>query len=204
MEGELRISKRWIKGSTRVSLSSASHLLPFILMLESCMLIHLAVLSMDYVTRYENRTLWGEGKDLTNKWGATKVLMRARPPGHGLMVPSALHRVFTACGIRDASATIEGSRNSVEVVKCAMQMLHGGVSFSSFWEGERWRIRLMRFRLTHLVSDLDLVDVGEEKIRVWELGVRRRLRGRGDDMVWMLVGGCSTISLTSDLCRYTV
>ena len=44
------------------------------------------------------------------------------------MVPPALHRVFTACGIRDASATIEGSRNQVEVVKCAIQMLHGGVS----------------------------------------------------------------------------
>lgn len=92
---------------------------------------------MDYVTRYENRTLWGEGRDLTNKWGATKVLLRARPPGFGLMVPPALHRVFTACGIRDASATIEGSRNSVEVVKCVMQMLHGGVS--SFFD-EKWRI----------------------------------------------------------------
>lgn len=44
------------------------------------------------------------------------------------MVPPGLHRVFTACGIRDASATLEGSRNPVEVVKCAIQMLHGGVS----------------------------------------------------------------------------
>jgi small subunit ribosomal protein S5 len=44
------------------------------------------------------------------------------------MVPPALHRVLTACGIRDASATIEGSRNPVEVVKCAIQILHGGVS----------------------------------------------------------------------------
>lgn len=49
-------------------------------------------------------------------------------PGFGLMVPPALHRVFTSCGIRDASATIEGSRNPVEVVKCAIQILHGGVS----------------------------------------------------------------------------
>jgi ribosomal protein S5 len=52
--------------------------------------------------------------------------------GFGLMVPPALHRVFTACGIRDASATIEGSRNPVEVVKCAIQMLHGGVSLLLF------------------------------------------------------------------------
>ena len=57
------------------------------------------------------------------------------------MVPPALHRVFTACGIRDASATIEGSRNPVEVVKCAIQMLHGGVSLLSYtkpaWAGRR-------------------------------------------------------------------
>ncbi|GFZ47088.1 hypothetical protein JCM24511_04830 [Saitozyma sp. JCM 24511] len=87
-----------------------------------------AVATMDYVNKYEGRTLWGEGRDLVAKWGATKVIMRARPAGFGLMVPPALHRVFTACGIRDASATIEGSRNPVEVVKCAIQILHGGAN----------------------------------------------------------------------------
>lgn len=40
-----------------------------------------AVLNMDYVNRYEERTLWGEGKDLRGKWGAAKVHLRARPPG---------------------------------------------------------------------------------------------------------------------------
>jgi small subunit ribosomal protein S5 len=44
------------------------------------------------------------------------------------MVPPSIHRLLTACGIRDASATIEGSRNAVEVIKCAIQILHGGVS----------------------------------------------------------------------------
>ncbi|RSH94985.1 28S ribosomal protein S5, mitochondrial [Saitozyma podzolica] len=87
-----------------------------------------AVATMDYVNKYEGRTLWGEGRDLVAKWGATKVIMRARPAGFGLMVPPALHRVLTACGIRDASATIEGSRNPVEVVKCAIQILHGGAN----------------------------------------------------------------------------
>lgn len=40
-----------------------------------------AVQSMDYVNRYENRTIWGSGKDMENKWGAVKVIMRARPAG---------------------------------------------------------------------------------------------------------------------------
>lgn len=36
---------------------------------------------MDYVNKYEGRTLWGEGRDMVSKWGATKVIMRARPAG---------------------------------------------------------------------------------------------------------------------------
>ena len=36
---------------------------------------------MDHVNRYENRTIWGSGKDMENKWGAVKVIMRARPAG---------------------------------------------------------------------------------------------------------------------------
>lgn len=83
---------------------------------------------MDYVHKLENRTLWGQGKDLKYKVGATTVIMRARPAGFGLQVPHVLHRVLSACGIRDASATIEGSRNPLNVLNAAIQILHGGVS----------------------------------------------------------------------------
>jgi hypothetical protein len=48
-----------------------------------------AVATMDYVNKYEGRTLWGEGRDLVAKWGATKVIMRARPAGEsGLRIAS--------------------------------------------------------------------------------------------------------------------
>ncbi len=52
------------------------------------------------------------------------------PPttGFGLQVPPPIHRLLTACGIRDASAKIYGSANPQEVLRCAIQMLHGGVS----------------------------------------------------------------------------
>ncbi|WWD21264.1 hypothetical protein CI109_105748 [Kwoniella shandongensis] len=96
---------------------------------------HKAVLSMDYVNRYESRTLWGEGKDLQGKWGAAKVHLRARPPGFGLMVPPMIHRIFTACGIKDASAMIVGSRNRPDVLKATIQVLHGGGNPSGFGTG---------------------------------------------------------------------
>ncbi|CAK9779959.1 hypothetical protein CC85DRAFT_158755 [Cutaneotrichosporon oleaginosum] len=85
-----------------------------------------AVLNMDAVPRFENRTLYGQGADLRVKWRATTVIMRARPPGFGLQVPHVLHRIFSACGIRDASAQILGSTNKTQVVKAALQIIHGG------------------------------------------------------------------------------
>lgn len=87
-----------------------------------------AVLAMDYVAKFENRTLFGHGADLKAKFGATTVIMRARPPGFGLQVPHVLHRLLSACGIRDASATIEGSRHPGNVLAAGLQILHGGVS----------------------------------------------------------------------------
>ncbi|KAJ9120882.1 hypothetical protein QFC22_002817 [Naganishia vaughanmartiniae] len=96
---------------------------------------YVAVLSMDFVDRFEKRTLWGTGKELSAKWGSTTVIMRGRPSGFGLAVPPALHRLFTACGIRDASATIEGSPNPMNVMKAALQILHGGSALPGFGDG---------------------------------------------------------------------
>lgn len=94
-----------------------------------------AVLSMDYVNRFEQRTVWGQGADMVATWKATKVIIRARPPGFGLQVPHIIHRIFTACGIKDASATIEGSRNPQNVIQCTLQILHGGFNPPGFGSG---------------------------------------------------------------------
>ena len=83
---------------------------------------------MDAVNRYEDRTLWGQGRELVTKFGSAKVSLRARPPGHGLMVPHSVHRVLTCCGIRDASAQVDGSTDAIMVMKAVIQLLHGGVS----------------------------------------------------------------------------
>lgn len=89
-----------------------------------------AVLSMDHVDKFESRTLWGAGRDLSAKWGSTEVIMRGRPAGFGLAVPPTLHRLLTAAGVRDCSATIRGSRNPMQTLKAAIQILHGGVRHS--------------------------------------------------------------------------
>lgn len=49
-----------------------------------------AVKSMDRVDRFENRTLWGQ---LEGKFGATHIIMRARPSGHGLACNPYIHQV---------------------------------------------------------------------------------------------------------------
>lgn len=46
------------------------------------------------------------------------------------MVPDTVHRILTACGIRDCSASIEGSKDAVMTMKCVLKILHGGVSGS--------------------------------------------------------------------------
>ena len=45
---------------------------------------------LDWVDRYENRTLWN---DIDTKWGATRVILRPRPIGFGLRCNPYIHQV---------------------------------------------------------------------------------------------------------------
>ncbi|GAA5831712.1 hypothetical protein JCM5353_008453 [Sporobolomyces roseus] len=82
-----------------------------------------AVRSMDYVERYEDRTVSGTMK---SNFGTCKIEMRSRPPGFGLRVNPYIHQVAKAAGISDLSAKVYGSRNGTRVIKLAIAMLHGG------------------------------------------------------------------------------
>ncbi|GAA5867664.1 hypothetical protein JCM1840_006649 [Sporobolomyces johnsonii] len=82
-----------------------------------------AVRSMDYVERYEDRTVWGT---MRSNFGTCKIEMRSRPPGFGLRCNHYIHQVAKAAGISDLSAKVYGSRNGTRVIKLAIQMLHGG------------------------------------------------------------------------------
>lgn len=82
-----------------------------------------AVRNMDYVDRFEGRTVW---TDMETKLGSTRVYMRPRPVGFGLRCNPNLHQVFKAAGIKDVSAKVWGSRNPINVIKAAFRMLQGG------------------------------------------------------------------------------
>ncbi|KAF8708141.1 Ribosomal protein S5 domain 2-like protein, partial [Rhizoctonia solani] len=91
-----------------------------------------AVKSMDLVDRFENRTLWGQ---LEGKFGATHIIMRARPSGHGLACNPYIHQVCKAAGIADVSAKVHGSRNGMQIVKATIRMLHGGHAPTGMGDG---------------------------------------------------------------------
>ena len=82
-----------------------------------------AVRNMDYVERFENRTVWTETQ---TKLGATRVILRPRPLGFGLRCNPNVHQVLKAAGIKDCSAKVWGSRNPLNVIKATFRMLQSG------------------------------------------------------------------------------
>ncbi|KAJ3553171.1 hypothetical protein NP233_g12710 [Leucocoprinus birnbaumii] len=82
-----------------------------------------AIKNMDYVERFEERTVWTE---MSAKLGATKLVLCPRPVGFGLRCNPSLHQVLRAAGFKDISAKVWGSRNKMNVIKCAFMLLQAG------------------------------------------------------------------------------
>jgi small subunit ribosomal protein S5 len=82
-----------------------------------------AVRNMDYVERFEKRTMW---TDMETKLGSTHIILRPRPVGFGLRCNPNVHQVLKAAGIKDASAKVWGSRNPLNVIKALFRVLQGG------------------------------------------------------------------------------
>lgn len=91
-----------------------------------------AVKNMDYVDRFENRTIW---TDLSGKFRSTQILMRPRPMGFGLRCQPILHQILKAAGIKDISAKVWGSRNPIMIMQGALRMLQGGHNPLGFGNG---------------------------------------------------------------------
>ncbi|KAJ3341768.1 28S ribosomal protein S5, mitochondrial [Gonapodya sp. JEL0774] len=79
-----------------------------------------AIANLQPIERYENRTLW---HDVENQYGASKVRLWTRAPGHGLVANRNIHTLLTASGIRDCTAKVVGSTNPMNVVKAAYEAL---------------------------------------------------------------------------------
>lgn len=82
-----------------------------------------AIRNMDYVERFEKRTIWSE---MSIKLGSTRILMRPRPVGFGLHCNPNIHQVLKAAGIKDVSAKVWGSRNPINVVKATCMLIQAG------------------------------------------------------------------------------
>ncbi|KAJ7033680.1 hypothetical protein C8F04DRAFT_613881 [Mycena alexandri] len=82
-----------------------------------------AVRNMDWVERFEDRTIWTE---VHTKFGATVVILRPRPVGFGLRCNPYIHHLLAAAGIKDISAKVWGSRNPIGVLKATLRLLHAG------------------------------------------------------------------------------
>ncbi|KAF8966635.1 hypothetical protein BDZ97DRAFT_1807264 [Flammula alnicola] len=91
-----------------------------------------AVKNMDWVERFEKRTIWTE---MSTKLGATQLILRPRPVGFGLRCNPFLHQILRAAGMKDISAKVWGSRNRLNVIKAAFRMLHAGHAPTGMGDG---------------------------------------------------------------------
>jgi small subunit ribosomal protein S5 len=91
-----------------------------------------AVRNMDFVERFEDRTIWTE---METKLGATRVIMRPRPVGFGLQCNPNIHQILKAAGIKDISAKVWGSRNPLNVIKATFRMLQAGYAPLAMGDG---------------------------------------------------------------------
>ncbi|KAJ2936483.1 hypothetical protein H1R20_g609, partial [Candolleomyces eurysporus] len=91
-----------------------------------------AVRSMDWVERFEKRTVWTE---MRTKLGGTELILRPRPVGFGLRCNPYLHQILRAAGFKDISAKVWGSRNRLNVIKAAIRLLQAGHAPTGMGDG---------------------------------------------------------------------
>ena len=91
-----------------------------------------AVRNMDYVERFESRTVW---TDMSTKLGGTRIRMRPRPVGFGLRCNPNIHQVLKAAGVKDVSAKVWGSRNPINVIKATVRMVSSGYALPMMGDG---------------------------------------------------------------------
>jgi small subunit ribosomal protein S5 len=73
----------------------------------------------------ENRTLH---HDVDGRWGAGRVMMRAAPPGTGLIAGGPMRAVLEVLGVQDVVAKSKGSSNPYNMVRATFDALKRQVS----------------------------------------------------------------------------
>lgn len=73
----------------------------------------------------EGRTLHHDGR---GRWGAGRVMLRAAPPGTGVIAGGPMRAVLEVLGVQDVVAKSIGSSNPYNMVRATMDALRGQVS----------------------------------------------------------------------------
>jgi small subunit ribosomal protein S5 len=81
--------------------------------------------SMIRVPLREGRTLHHDGR---GHWGAGRVMLRAAPPGTGLIAGGPMRAVLEVLGVSDVVAKSQGSSNPYNMVRATFDALRGQVS----------------------------------------------------------------------------
>ena len=95
-----------------------------------------AVKAMQYIPRYQDRTIHGE---VDFKFHAVQLKLRSRPPGFGIRANHFIHEICRCAGIADLSAKVWGSRTGMNVIKATFGALADGQTMPETQARDRGR-----------------------------------------------------------------
>jgi small subunit ribosomal protein S5 len=106
--------------------------------------------SMMRVPLREGRTLH---HDVAGRWGAGRVVLRAAPPGTGIIAGGPMRAVFETLGVHDVVAKSLGSSNPYNMVRATFEALKGEDSPRSVAARRGLKVSALQSRRRDAVGD---------------------------------------------------
>ncbi len=106
--------------------------------------------SMVRVPLREGRTLH---HDVAGRWGAGRVLLRAAPPGTGIIAGGPMRAVFETLGVQDVVAKSLGSSNPYNMVRATFEALKAEDSPRSVAARRGLKVSALQSRRRDAVGD---------------------------------------------------